>query len=76
MDTNEIPLLITSICIINVEALLETLVMMSQQHMFRALKVNRLANNSLYDVVPLQSNQNVESRCTPDIENTIQILLI
>ena len=27
-------------------------------------------NNSLYDVLPLQSNQNVQtSRCTPDIEN-------
>ena len=29
-------------------------------------------NNSLYDVLPLQSNQNVQdSRCTPDIENVV-----
>ena len=33
---------------------------------------NDFNNNSLYDVVPLQSNQNVqEARCTPDIENVV-----
>ena len=33
---------------------------------------NDFNNNSLYDVIPLQSNQNVqEARCTPDIENVV-----
>ena len=73
MDTNEIPLLITSICIIN-----EGSTSRDSSNDVPATYVQGaqgvpldFANNSLYDVVPLQSNQNVqESRCTPDIENT------